>query len=80
MSLDVEGAETDVLKRFPFKKYKFLAMTIERPPPLVNKILFKNDYLFVKNHKVDTFYIHKTLQKKLKTKLNKFEQVSKKQW
>ena len=29
LSLDVEGAETDVLKNFPFKKYKFLALTMK---------------------------------------------------
>lgn len=80
MSLDVEGAETDVLKNFPYKKYKFLTMTIERPSPIVNKTLFKNGYLFVKNHKVDTFYIHKSLQKKIKIKLKKFEQIEKKKW
>lgn len=80
LSLDVEGAETEVIKKFPFKKYKFLAMTIERPSSIVNKILLKNGYLFVKNHKVDTFYIHKTLQKKIKLKLDRFEQLGKKQW
>ena len=80
LSLDVEGAEIDVLKNFPFKKYKFLALTIERPPSILNKLLFKNGYLFVKNHKVDTFYIHKILQKKLKIRFNKFEQIGKKKW
>jgi FkbM family methyltransferase len=80
LSLDVEGAEADVLRKFPFKIYKFLTLSIERPPPLVNKLLFKNDYIFVKNHKVDTFYIHKTLQKKIKIKVDKFEQIGKKQW
>ena len=80
LSLDVEGAETEVIKKFPFKKYKFLAITIERPSPIVNKILLKNGYLFVKNHKVDTIYIHKTLQKKIKIKHDKFEQLGKKQW
>jgi len=80
LSLDVEGAETDVLKNFPFKEYKFLVLTIERPSIILNKLLFKNDYLFVKNHKVDTFYIHKILQKKLKIRLNKFEQIGKKKW
>ena len=43
LSLDVEGAELEVLKNFPFKKYKFLSMKIERPSKELNKILFKMD-------------------------------------
>ena len=33
LSLDVEGAEERILRNFPFNKYTFLAMTIERPTP-----------------------------------------------
>lgn len=33
LSFDVEGAETRILRQFPFDRYKFLAMTIERPTP-----------------------------------------------
>ena len=40
-SLDIEGAEEIVLKNFPFEKYKFLALTIERPSPLINQLLKK---------------------------------------
>jgi len=80
LSLDVEGAETIILKKFPFKEYKFLTLTIERPTIHLNKILFKNGYKFVKNHKVDTYYIHESLQKKIKIKLEKFEQIGKKIW
>ena len=66
LSLDVEGSETVVLKNFPFNKYIFESMTIERPSKELNKILFKNGYLFVKNFKADTFYIHNSLLKKKK--------------
>ena len=31
MSLDVEGAEYEILKNFPFDKFKFKSMSIERP-------------------------------------------------
>ena len=49
-SLDVEGAETRVLKYFPFEKWTFLALTIERPTPLINRILLEDlGYLFVRN-------------------------------
>jgi len=61
LSLDVEGAEERVLKNFPFDKYIFLTMTIERPSPELNALLFKHGYIFVKNHQFDTFYVHYTL-------------------
>ena len=38
-SLDVEGAETDIIENFNFLNYKFLSITIERPTPKINKIL-----------------------------------------
>jgi len=59
LSLDVEGAEDDVLcDDFPFDEFTFLLATIERPPPSLNRRLFNNGYLFVKNHEFDTFYVH----------------------
>ncbi len=60
-SFDVEGAETRILRNFPFEKYTFLAISIERPTPELNKILFKNGYVFVKNNKWDTYYVHKSI-------------------
>lgn len=64
LSLDVEGAEERVLSDFDFNKYTFLAMTIERPTPELEKILFNNDYVFVMKSKklpFDTFYVHKSI-------------------
>ena len=81
LSLDVEGSEFDVLKDFPFEKYKFLSITIERPPEKLNKLLFENDYIFVKNHKVDTFYVHKDIRDKLDASIFlEFEQLGPKKW
>ena len=81
LSLDVEGAEFEVLKNFPFDEYKFLSITIERPPERLNKLLFENGYLFVKNHKVDTFYIHQDIKEKLDPSIFlKFEQIGPKKW
>ena len=82
LSLDVEGSETVVLKNFPFNKYIFESMTIERPSKELNKILFKNGYLFVKNFKADTFYIHNSLLKKknIDIKFEDFKQLPKKKW
>ena len=80
LSLDVEGAEYEVFKNFPFRKYKFMSMTIERPPKKLNKLLFKNGYRFVKNYKVDGFYIHNSLKKIDNIKFEKFYQIGKKKW
>ncbi len=79
-SLDVEGSEERVISSIDFQKYNFLCLTIERPTPKVNKILFENGYLFVKNHKYDSFYIHSSLSKKQMLKLQPFEQVPPKNW
>ena len=59
-SLDVEGSETRILRDFPFHRYRFLSMTIERPTPELNAILFRNGYHFVKNSLYDTFYVHES--------------------
>jgi FkbM family methyltransferase len=80
LSLDCEGAEYQVLKNFPFNKYKFLSLTVERPNKELNKLLFQNGYIFVKNNKADTFYVHKNLQKKINLKIEKFKQIGKKNW
>ena len=80
LSLDVEGAEEDIFKTFPFKKYKFLTLTIERPSRKLNRLLFNNNYVFVKNYKVDSFYIHKSIKDKINSKIENFEQLGKKNW
>jgi FkbM family methyltransferase len=59
-SFDVEGSETRILRNFPFDRYVFLSMTIERPTPELNSILFANGYSFVKNSLYDTFYVHRS--------------------
>ncbi|TMV07027.1 FkbM family methyltransferase [Ruegeria sediminis] len=59
-SLDVEGSETRILRNFPFDRYRFLAMTIERPTPELNALLFANGYHFVRNSLYDTFYVHES--------------------
>lgn len=34
LSLDIEGAELYVMEKFPFQRYKFLTLTVERPKKL----------------------------------------------
>lgn len=87
LSLDVEGSETRILKYFPFNKYKFLSMVIERPTQELNNLLFKNNYIAVRNsdsmkNKIpyDTFYVHKTISNFNDIKKFPFKQVPIKDW
>mmetsp|Transcript_16814 Transcript_16814/g.28525 ORF Transcript_16814/g.28525 Transcript_16814/m.28525 type:complete len:315 (-) Transcript_16814:380-1324(-) len=47
LSLDVEGAEEHVLSKFPFDKYTFYAITVERPSKKVHHTLTIHGYRFV---------------------------------
>ena len=83
LSLDVEGAEERILSNFPFNKYTFLAMTIERPTPKLEKILFDNDYVFVMKSKklqYDTFYVHKSIPNFLKIIKEPYSPTPRKNW
>ena len=44
------------------------------------KILKENDMLFVKNYKVDSFYVNKIFKDNQNIKFEKFYQIGKKQW
>lgn len=79
-SLDVEGSEERIIGSINFEKYKFSCLTIERPTPKVNEILFDNGYVFVKNHENDSFYIHSSFKGKRKIRCQPFEQIPKKEW
>jgi FkbM family methyltransferase len=79
-SLDVEGSEERIISSIDFEKYTFLCITIERPTPEVNKILLENGYLFVKNHKYDSFYVHSSLASNKKLRFQSFEQIPPKNW
>jgi hypothetical protein len=74
-SLDVEGLETRILRDFPFNRYTFLALTIERPTPELNALLFGQGYQFVRNSLYDTFYVHETLPNLGRIKRAPFEQL-----
>ncbi|NCJ08771.1 FkbM family methyltransferase [Synechococcales cyanobacterium C] len=80
LSLDVEGSEERVIRGLDLSRYSFGCVTIERPTPLVNEILFDQGYIFVKNYKYDSFYIHPHVQKIRKLRCSKFQQVHPKNW
>lgn len=79
-SFDVEGAETRILRTFPFNRYCFLSATIERPTPELNDCLFANGYLFVRNNQFDSYYVHETLPGLDRVAREPFEQVPLKDW
>ncbi len=59
MSMDIEGAEYLALKDFPFNRYKFLCMTIERNSrhyPDLQELLLGNGYRLARNYCIDDFY------------------------
>jgi hypothetical protein len=64
LSLDVEGAEEDIFLDFPFHKWKFLTMTIERPTEKLHQKLVQNKYWFLRSFSNwgETMYIHESLK------------------
>mmetsp|Transcript_13726 Transcript_13726/g.22715 ORF Transcript_13726/g.22715 Transcript_13726/m.22715 type:complete len:327 (-) Transcript_13726:2895-3875(-) len=71
LSLDVEGAEEFVMKGFPFDKYRFNIITLERPNDALKEMLTTNGYQFLRLLKAnsgDTLWIHKSMVGKLDVK------------
>ena len=62
LSLDVEGAEDDVLLRFPLNKtgYIFRALTIERPIKPLRQHLTRHGYRYLRDHGCfgDQLWVH----------------------
>jgi hypothetical protein len=83
LSLDIEGAEERALVNFPFDKYTFLSLTIERPTENLEKILFSNGYIFLmksKKMKFDSFYVHKSISNLKEMKIEEYFPTEKKKW
>lgn len=59
LSLDVEGAELEVMKDFPFDRYRFACMTVERPPFELDLLLDAHGYTQVRLQDYDAFYVHR---------------------
>ena len=62
-NLDVEGAEEFVLRSFPFDRYRFNVLTIERPTDVVTSMLTEHGYTLLKTIKAheDTLWIHSSI-------------------
>ncbi len=59
-SFDVEGAEYEILKEFPFTKWKFNCICIETPSAALDQLLLSNNYSLVKVlGSLDWIYLHR---------------------
>ena len=60
LSLDVEGAETFVMESFPFDRYRFQLLTVERPDDRLCRLLMQNGYRLLKQLKKwgETVWMH----------------------
>lgn len=61
-SCDIEGAEEWALLYFPWNKYTFLTLTVERPTHKLRSLLKKNGYMYLCDHGSfgDQFWLHST--------------------
>ena len=59
LSLDVEGSEWECLRKFPFSRWRFRAMTVERMPLKLGLLLDAHGYIQVAHEKHDTFLVHR---------------------
>jgi hypothetical protein len=63
LSLDVEGAETFIMKGFPFDEYKFKVLTVERPKDELQDILNSHGYTKILDLKRgDTLWAHDSVR------------------
>ena len=75
LSIDVEGAEDRILSEFPFDKYYFNCLTVERPKARLREVLHQNEYLLIKEiPELETFYIHKSFLEDYKRNVYEFWQ------
>lgn len=62
-SLDVEGAEEFIMQTFPFARYRFNVLTVERPSDTLKSLLETNGYVFLKllkQNSGETLWAHKS--------------------
>lgn len=64
----VEGAEDFIMKGFPFQKYRFNLMSLERPSDQMKTLLANHGYKFyklIKKNSGDTLFFHESAEKQL---------------
>lgn len=58
LSLDIEGAEWIAMRSFPFDRYKFRCMAIERPNKELDLMLERHGYRQIAHLRYDVLYTH----------------------
>jgi FkbM family methyltransferase len=72
-SVDVEGAEQRVLSGFPFERYTFRTMTIERPGSSLTALLSRHGYVNVREiPQHDVFFVHESFLKEYEANLFRY--------
>ena len=72
LSLDVEGAETFIMRGFPFDEYTFLALSVERPKEELQTLLQSKGYSKLLDFKRgDTLWAHESVYEYGKANLQK---------
>lgn len=59
LSLDVEGSEWIIMKKFPFDKYKFRCLTVERPNKKLDILFDLEGYRQIAHLMYDVVYVYK---------------------
>ena len=73
LSIDIEGAEDRVLLEFPFEKYIFNCITIERPSNKLKALLAEKGYILIKEIPgLDCFFIHRSFKDYYTSNIFKF--------
>ena len=67
LSLDVEGAESLIMKDFPFEKYTIKILTVERPKEDLQALLREKGYEFIKtiSYFQETLWVHSSFKDEL---------------
>mmetsp|Transcript_2886 Transcript_2886/g.7009 ORF Transcript_2886/g.7009 Transcript_2886/m.7009 type:complete len:320 (+) Transcript_2886:518-1477(+) len=67
LSLDVEGAEWEVLRSFPFRTHTIRVITIERPSSRVRALLRSNNFTYARDIgvKLDELWLHGSMAHRL---------------
>jgi Methyltransferase FkbM domain len=61
LSIDVEGAEFRILEPFPFHRFAFAALTVERPTRQVHDILTGAGYVLDRMRLYDGYYVSRNV-------------------
>jgi FkbM family methyltransferase len=77
MSIDIEGAELRVLSTFPFRQYRFGAITVERPNQELHELLSDSGYILDRVFLYDGFYVSEEIANRLGIRRSTFVEVAK---